>query len=277
MRKSLNTILAVLAFAVLSTACTQRADIGITTKVKSLLDSDREISNSAQIQVTTEKMVVTLAGPVDSPATKAHAVTLAKGVEGVKKVVDNLTVAPNSVAAAQPLSTEAVPGATAPMDTASTQAVKPADTATTQTAKPMTDTATKPAAKATTEKATKQAAKPTTDKATTQAAIPTTDMAIPQAAQPTTDAATPETAKPADTATTQTVKPTDTAITQAVKDKLLLRPDASTESIGVDTHEGVVTLSGTVKSPEVKAQVIRIARGIEGVQRVEDKLLVSTS
>ena len=97
MRRKSSGILAVLAFAVLSTACSQQADIGITTKVKSLLDSDRAISNSAQIQVTTEKKVVTLAGPVDSPATKAHAVTLAKGVEGVKKVVDNLTVAPASV------------------------------------------------------------------------------------------------------------------------------------------------------------------------------------
>ena len=101
MRRKSSGILAVLAFAVLSTACSQQADIGITTKVKSLLDSDRAISNSAQIQVTTEKKVVTLAGPVDSPVAKAHAVTLAKGVEGVKKVVDNLTVAPSSVAAAQ--------------------------------------------------------------------------------------------------------------------------------------------------------------------------------
>jgi osmotically-inducible protein OsmY len=276
MRKSLNTILAVLAFAVLSTACTQQADIGITTKVKSLLDSDRAISNAAQIQVTTEKKVVTLAGPVDSPATKAHAVTLAKGVEGVKKVVDNLTVAPTSVAAAQPAAAEAVPDTTtAPTDTASTQAVKPMDTTTKPAVKPATDTATKPAAKPTTDKATKQAVKP----ATTQAAIPTTDMATPETAKPATDMATPETAKPAtDTAATpQAVKPTDTAITQAVKDKLLLRPEASTESIGVDTHEGVVTLSGTVKSPEVKAQVIRTARGIEGVQRVEDKLSVSSS
>jgi osmotically-inducible protein OsmY len=315
MRQRLSTILAVLAFAVLSMACTQQADIGITTKVKSLLDSDRAISNSAQIQVTTEKMVVTLAGPVDSPATKVHAVTLAKGVEGVKKVVDNLTVAPSSVAVAQPAAIETLPGtATAPTDTASSQAVNPTDATTKQAAKPMTDTATPQAAKPTTDKATKQAAKPTTDTATkqavkpttdtatTQAAIPTTDMATTQAAKPMTDTATPETAKPmTDTATpqavkptdtaattqavkptdtaatTQAVKPTDTAITQAVKDKLLLRPDASTESIGVDTHEGVVTLSGTVKSTEVKAQVIRTARGIEGVQRVEDKLSVSTS
>jgi osmotically-inducible protein OsmY len=45
----------------------------------------------------------------------------------------------------------------------------------------------------------------------------------------------------------------------------------------VDTHDGVVTLSGTVKSPEEKEQVIQTARNIQGVQRVEDKLSVSSS
>jgi hyperosmotically inducible protein len=185
MRKSVNTILAVLALAVLSTACSQQADIGITTKVKSLLDSDRSVPNSAQIQVTTQDKVVTLAGPVDSPATKAHAVTLAKGVEGVKKVVDNLTVAPSSVAAAQPAAPEAAPGTT--------------------------------------------------------------------------------------------TAPTDTAITQAVKEKLLLQPETAAQNIAVDTHDGVVTLSGTVKSPEEKEQVIQTARNTQGVQRVEDKLSVSSS
>jgi osmotically-inducible protein OsmY len=35
------------------------------------LESDRYVSNPAQIQVTTENKVVTLAGPVDSPATKS--------------------------------------------------------------------------------------------------------------------------------------------------------------------------------------------------------------
>jgi osmotically-inducible protein OsmY len=267
MRKRLNAILAVLAFAVLITACTQQADIGITTKVKSLLDSDRAISNAAQIQVTTEKKVVTLAGPVDSSATKAHAVTLAKGVEGVKKVVDNLTVAPASVAAAQPAAVVAAPDTTtAPTDTVSTQA-----------AKPTTDTATPQAAKPTTDSATKQAAKPTTDKAIPQADKPTTDPATLETTKPTTDTPTTQAVKPTDTATTQAVRSTDTAITQAVKEKLLLRPEAASEIIGVVTHEGVVTLSGTVKSPEVKEQVIQIARGTEGVQRVEDKLSVSSS
>jgi len=69
----------------------------------------------------------------------------------------------------------------------------------------------------------------------------------------------------------------DNAITQAVKEKLLKQPETATEKIDVDTHEGVVTLSGKVKTPEEKEQVIQIARGTEGVQKVEDRLEVGTS
>jgi len=208
MRKYSSSILAVLAFAVLTTACSQQADIGITTKVKSLLDTDRSVPNAAQIQVTTENNVVTLAGPVDSPATKARAVAVAKKVEGVKKVVDNLTVAPGSVAQAQP--------AVAPGSDAAQPAAAPGSVAETQ---------------------------------------PPAVAAAPG----------PATA------------PTDTAITQAVKEKLLLQPETSSVNVAVDTHEGVVTLSGTVKSPQEKEQVIQTARGTQGVLRVEDKLSVSSS
>ena len=73
--------------------------------------------------------------------------------------------------------------------------------------------------------------------------------------------------------------PNDDAITQKVKEKLLLQPEtsASAEKIAVDTHQGIVTLSGQVKTPETKEQVIQIARGTEGVQKVEDHLTVGTS
>jgi hyperosmotically inducible protein len=62
-----------------------------------------------------------------------------------------------------------------------------------------------------------------------------------------------------------------------VKEKLLLQPETSAEKIVVDTREGVVTLSGKVKTPEEKEQVIQIARATEGVQKVEDRLEVGTS
>jgi osmotically-inducible protein OsmY len=257
MRKNSIAILAVLAFAVLTTACSQQADIGTTTKVKSLLDSDRSVPNAAQIQVTTENKIVTLAGPVDSPATKERAVTVARGAEGVKKVVDNLTVAPSSVAAAQPAVAPPAPVAesqptVAPAPVAESQpTVAPAPVA-----KAQPTVAPAPVAKA----------QPTVAPAPVAEAQPVAPVPVAEA-QPAAVEASPGTG----------TAPTDASITQAVKEKLLLQPETSSENLAVDTHEGVVTLSGTVKSLQEKEQVIQTARGTQGVLRVEDKLSVSSS
>src|SRR6202162_3840797 len=244
MRKNSFVILSALVFAAFTVACGS-ADLGITTKVKSILDSDRSVPSAAQIQVTTENKVVTLAGKVDSPATKQRAVVIAREVEGVVDVVDNLTVAPGSVANVQPVI------ATVPV--AETQpAVATVPVAETQPA-----VATVPVAEAQPTVATV----PITEAQPTVATVPITE------AQPAAVESVPGTA----------TAPTDATITQAVKEKLLLQPEPSSKNIGVDTHEGVVTLSGTVKSQQEKEQVMQIARGTEGVQRVEDKMSVSTS
>jgi osmotically-inducible protein OsmY len=265
MRKNPIAILAALAFAVLTTACSQQADIGITTKVKSLLESDRYVSNPAQIQVTTENKVVTLAGPVDSPATKEHAVTVARKVDGVKGVVDNLTVAPGAVAAVAAPETQP---AAAPVAEAQ-PAAAPAPVAET---KPVAET--EPVAEPKPVAATKPAVAPVPI-AEVQPAAP---VPIPES-QPAVAPAPVAEAKPAGVqeAPATGTAPTDAAITQAVKEKLSQQPETSTANIAVDTHEGVVTLSGTVKSMQEKDQVIQIARGTQGVQRVEDRLSVSTS
>jgi osmotically-inducible protein OsmY len=268
MRKSSISILAVLAFAVLTTACSQQADIGITTKVKSLLETDRTVSNAAQIQVTTQNKVVTLAGPVDSPATKEHAVTVARKVEGVKKVVDKLTVAPGSVAvaAAQPAVAPVPPVA----ESESQPAVAPAPVAESQ---PVPVAESQPAPPAPVAKAQPPVAKAQVAKAQPSVApVPVAETQPAVAPIPVAEA------KPAVGAAPGTATaPTDEMITQAVKEKLLQQPETSSETIGVDTHEGVVTLSGTVKSQQAKEQVIQIARGTAGVQRVDDKLSVSAS
>jgi hyperosmotically inducible protein len=115
MRRHAFAIFGALALAVFTTACSQ-SDLGITTKVKSVLETDRNI-NAAQIQVATQNKVVTLSGPVDSAASKERAVAAARRVEGVVDVVDNLTV--STAVAAMP-----APGAEAASDNAITQAVK---------------------------------------------------------------------------------------------------------------------------------------------------------
>jgi hyperosmotically inducible periplasmic protein len=115
MRRHAFAILGALALAVFTTACSQ-SDLGITTKVKSVLETDRNI-NAAQIQVATQNKVVTLSGPVDSANSKERAVADARRIEGVVDVVDNLTV--STAVAAMP-----APGAEAASDNAITQAVK---------------------------------------------------------------------------------------------------------------------------------------------------------
>jgi hyperosmotically inducible periplasmic protein len=178
MRRLSLAVLCGMALTLFTVSCAE-SDLGITTKVKSRLETERNI-NASQITVTTKNKVVSLSGPVDSPATKDRAVTIAKGVEGVKNVVDDMTV---STAVAE-----------MPKSAAGTNAA-----------------------------------------------------------------------------------PSDSAIAQAVERNLKADPSTANDQIEVQTEGGVVTLTGTVKSSEEKEHVVQIARGTDGVQRVEDKLSVASS
>ena len=64
-------------------------DVTITTRVKSKLVIDRA-SNLTRIDVDTDRGTVYLIGSVSSEAARAKAEQLAKSVNGVKKVVNNL-------------------------------------------------------------------------------------------------------------------------------------------------------------------------------------------
>jgi hyperosmotically inducible periplasmic protein len=66
-------------------------DAGITTKVKSRLLADPDVSG-LRIDVDTRDRVVTLTGTVGTPAEKARALDLAGKVENVTRVEDKLTV-----------------------------------------------------------------------------------------------------------------------------------------------------------------------------------------
>jgi hyperosmotically inducible protein len=66
----------------------------------------------------------------------------------------------------------------------------------------------------------------------------------------------------------------DSTLTAAVKSQLgasnLLRID-------VDTNGGVVSLNGTVETPEEKARAEQLARRVDGVKRVVNNLQVKRS
>ena len=60
----------------------------------------------------------------------------------------------------------------------------------------------------------------------------------------------------------------DTRIEAEVKARLVAEKDANLTRLGVVSSGGDVYLSGTVKSPDQKAQAADLARGVRGVRRV---------
>lgn len=67
------------------------SDTLVTTKVQAMFYLDREVK-AADIDVTTHDGVVTLSGTVDNEAVRQKAVADARSTDGVKQVVDKLTV-----------------------------------------------------------------------------------------------------------------------------------------------------------------------------------------
>jgi len=67
------------------------SDISITASVKTTLIKDKQI-DAFDINVDTYRAVVTLYGHVKSSAQMTRAISLAKTVKGVRKVVSKLTV-----------------------------------------------------------------------------------------------------------------------------------------------------------------------------------------
>jgi hyperosmotically inducible protein len=68
----------------------------------------------------------------------------------------------------------------------------------------------------------------------------------------------------------------DAAITAAVKSKLMVDSVVGGLKIDVDTKDGVVSLSGPVKSQTEKDTAVRIARETNGVKDVQDNLVVQS-
>ena len=78
--------------AAVQAAADATTDAALTSKVKARLDADAEIK-AANIDVTTANGVVTLKGSVASPVLRVKIFDLAKGTEGVTKIVNKLTLA----------------------------------------------------------------------------------------------------------------------------------------------------------------------------------------
>jgi hyperosmotically inducible periplasmic protein len=67
----------------------------------------------------------------------------------------------------------------------------------------------------------------------------------------------------------------DGAITTKLKAQFLANTDLRQADISVTTNNGVVTLTGTVPSPELRQLAVDLARHTGGVVRVDDRLRVA--
>jgi hyperosmotically inducible periplasmic protein len=79
-------------------------------------------------------------------------------------------------------------------------------------------------------------------------------------------AATPDAAR---------VMSSDPALTAAIKGKFMADTTVAALKIDVDTSDGVVTLTGQVRSQTEKDQALKIARETDGVKSVVDRLTVT--
>jgi osmotically-inducible protein OsmY len=69
----------------------------------------------------------------------------------------------------------------------------------------------------------------------------------------------------------------DAWIHTKVSAKLMADPDTPFTKINVDVDNGVVTLRGDVKSREAKSEAERLAKSVDGVKRVSNRLQVRTA
>ena len=88
------TLVALVAGLALMTSCAS-TDTGLTAKVKAKFAAD-DVVKASQIEVETNKGVVTLKGNVDSADAKNRAMTLARDTTGVVNVVDMVSARTSS-------------------------------------------------------------------------------------------------------------------------------------------------------------------------------------
>jgi osmotically-inducible protein OsmY len=69
-------------------------------------------------------------------------------------------------------------------------------------------------------------------------------------------------------------KPADAAITAQVKDRLAMKDPIIAPRIEVSTRDGVVTLKGIALTQQYILNALHDARSVEGVVKVENRLLL---
>lgn len=71
--------------------------------------------------------------------------------------------------------------------------------------------------------------------------------------------------------------PDDAVITTTVSNQLVDDLGIKKESVNVETHQGVVTLTGAVENEQLRTRAASIASGARGVRAVQNQLLLMTN
>lgn len=246
----------------------------ITTKIQGQYFIDPDIK-PWNIDVTTASGgVVTLEGAVNTVASKDKAVRIARDTEGVTRVEDRLRVRADTSSRPAPsgAGTDSQPDAWV---TAKIQAKyfidddvkgRNIDVDTSNGVVTLTGSVATEA-----ERRQAVALARSTDGVSE---VKDTLKVDPAAA---TDATATSGAASADASPLDRVQRPDGWITMKIQAKYFLDTDVKGHRIDVDTRRGVVTLHGTVATPQQKQEAEQIARETEGVKRVVNQVAVGTT
>ncbi|MBI3550828.1 MAG: BON domain-containing protein [Elusimicrobia bacterium] len=72
----------------------------------------------------------------------------------------------------------------------------------------------------------------------------------------------------------QPVDTSDPAVTARVRNAIKQHPELEIQYFDLDTHEGVVTISGIVTTEESRYNIVQITRRLRGVRQVVANLVV---
>jgi hyperosmotically inducible periplasmic protein len=258
-------------------------DERIATYVQARYQRDRSIRGS-DISVTANNGVVTLRGSVPDAEAREHAVELAREVDGVQRVDNELQVAP--AAAGDPTTADARPmeGVGTPVRTANDPASPGWITTKIQAqyfvnpeVRPWNiDVTTSSDGTVTLRGEVEEAAD--RDEAVRIARETEGVTRVENQLRVRSDTADRDAADRRDTPVaerdTREVESPDAWITAKVQAKYFLDTDVKGRNINVDTRDGIVTLTGEVESEGERRQALAIARNTDGVKSVTDQLQI---
>ena len=250
-------------------------DAGITTSVQARYYADETV-RGRQIDVSTQDGVVTLRGTVDSEAARQQAVTIARSVEGVSRVEDQLQVgAPAATAEARetaPPASGERPEQTGTAGRTVEDRVQPAWITTKIQAqyfvspeiKPWNIDVTTASDGVVTLQGEVDAAADKTEAvriARETEGVTRVEDRLRVKGEPAEREAAPAAGERPEEGLTQP----DAWLTSKIQAKYFMDDEVKGRAIDVDTHDGVVTLKGAVTTEAERRQAVALARNTDGV------------